>query len=76
MQGLSAAIRDYLSDQGLSIRNTIKRSNENSWRMIDGGEVVVSLMDKDAREYYALEERWFESTIIFDGRLTQSSRSS
>jgi ribosome-associated protein len=76
MQGLGSAIHDFFSDLGMNTRNSTKRSNEGSWRMIDGGEIVVSLMDKEAREYYALEERWFESNVIFRGEAGRSSRSS
>ncbi len=65
MQGLSAAMKEKLRESGIEPRSGGKRSDENSWRIIDGGDIVISLMDSEARNYYALEERWFESVIIF-----------
>jgi len=65
MQGLSVALKKQLDHMGIATRNGVKRSEQSSWRMIDGGEIVVSLMDSDARNFYALEERWFESDSVF-----------
>ena len=78
MQGLSVSVKDKLQELGLDAKSGGKKSDESSWRMIDGGNIVVSLMDSEAREYYALEERWFEAQVIFRaGRESpQSSNSS
>jgi ribosome-associated protein len=65
MQGLSAAVTEKLKESGSEPTSGGKKSDESSWRIIDGGEIVVSLMDADAREFYALEERWFESRVFF-----------
>jgi ribosome-associated protein len=65
MQGLSMAVRDRFRQDGLEVRSGSRRSEETSWRIIDGGNIVVSLMDKDARAFYALEDRWFESELIY-----------
>jgi len=65
MQGLSVALKEKLTNMGIATRGGAKRSKQSSWRMIDGGEIVVSLMDSDARNFYALEERWFESNSVF-----------
>jgi len=65
MQGLSSAVKDELRDRGSDPGSGGKKSGESSWRIIDGGDVVVSLMDADARAFYALEERWFEAEVIF-----------
>jgi len=65
MQGLSSAIKDELREKGTDPGSGGKKSNESSWRIIDGGDIVVSLMDADARSFYALEERWFEAEVFF-----------
>ena len=65
MQGLSSAIKDELREKGTDPGSGGKKSNESSWRIIDGGDIVVSLMDAEARGFYALEERWFEAEVIF-----------
>lgn len=76
MQGLSAGVKDRLVELGLDSKSSGKKSDESSWRIIDGGDIVVSLMDSEAREYYALEERWFEAGVVFGADETQSSNSS
>jgi ribosome-associated protein len=68
MQGLSGTVKDKMVELGLEPRNSGKKSDETSWRIIDCGEIVVSLMDSEARDYYALEERWFEAELIFGER--------
>jgi ribosome-associated protein len=68
MQGLSGSVKDKMVELGLEPRNSGKKSDEASWRIIDCGEIVVSLMDSEARDYYALEERWFEAELIFGER--------
>jgi len=65
MQGLSISVKDELTAKGTDPGSVGKKSNESSWRIIDGGDIVVSLMDADARAFYALEERWFEAKVIF-----------
>ena len=65
MQGLSISVKDELIAKGTDPGSVGKKSNESSWRIIDGGDIVVSLMDADARSFYALEERWFEAKVIF-----------
>jgi ribosome-associated protein len=65
MQGLSSAVKDFLREKGSDPGSGGKKSDESSWRIIDGGDIVVSLMDADARAFYALEERWFEAEVIF-----------
>ena len=76
MQGLSSTVKDKLRELGIEARSGGKKSDESSWRIIDGGDIVVSLMDAEARNYYALEERWFEARVIFGaGGTTHSNES-
>ncbi len=76
MQGLSSTVKDKIRELGMETRSGGKKSDESSWRIIDGGDVVVSLMDTEARNYYALEERWFEAEVIFGATgNTQSNES-
>ncbi len=66
MNGSAKTTEDLLKKMGLESGG--KKKNEAiSWQIIDGGEVVVSLMDADARKFYALEERWYESEMIYEG---------
>lgn len=76
MQGLTVAVKEKMTELGMVTKSGGKKSDESAWRIIDGGDVVVSLMDSEARDYYALEERWFEAELIFGEARSQSSSSS
>lgn len=65
MKGLGEAVIGKMRELEIETRFVGKRANESSWRIIDGGDIVVSLMDLASRKFYALEERWFESEIFF-----------
>jgi len=72
MKGLGEAVIDKMRELGIETRFAGKRVNEGSWRIIDGGDIVVSLMDTASRGFYALEERWFESEIFYVAGKVQS----
>lgn len=73
MKGLGEAVIDKMQELGIETRFVGKRVNESSWRIIDGGDIVISLMDTISREFYALEERWFESEVFYSTGKTQTS---
>ncbi len=75
MYGVAATVRETMKELGIDASGG-KKSGDDSWVIIDGGDIVVSLMDKDAREFYALEERWYEADIVYTGGDSQSSISS
>ena len=51
MQGMAAAVIDKALTLDMEVRGNSKRSNEDNWQIIDGGDVVVSLMSREAREF-------------------------
>ena len=66
MHGAAEAAAEALRGMGRDC-GVGKRARESSWFIIDGGDVVVSLMDEDSRRFYALEERWYEAETIYSG---------
>ncbi len=72
MHGLAEIVRQEMYKMGMDTEKT-KRSEEAIWKIIDGGEVVVSLMNAEARNFYALEERWFEAEVVFRGTQVSSA---
>lgn len=74
MHGVAASVRETMKEMDIE-PNGGKKSDDASWIIIDGGDIVVSLMDSEAREFYALEERWYEAETVYKGE-DQSSISS
>ena len=66
MHGVAAEVRQEMKSRDLETSGG-KKSEDASWHIIDGGSIVVSLMDRDARDFYALEERWYEAEVMFGG---------
>ena len=71
MRGLAKAAAQAASERDMSLRNSSKSVADNGWLLLDCGDVVVNLMDSETREYYALEDLWYEAERVY-----QSSRSS
>jgi len=73
MHGVREAVVKELKNSGMDVLSGSRKSEDNAWIMIDAGSIVVSLMESSAREFYALEERWYEAEIIFPGNYSSSS---
>lgn len=64
MHGVAAEVRREMKELDIEPGGG-KKSEDASWHIIDGGSIVVSLMDREARDFYALEERWYEAEVIY-----------
>ena len=42
----------------------IEGEDDSEWILVDCGDVVVNIMQKDTREFYDLESLWGEKTLI------------
>ena len=42
----------------------IEGEDDAEWILVDCGDVVVNIMQKDTREFYDLESLWGEKTLI------------
>jgi ribosome-associated protein len=58
--GVSDVLEKQLGDRRLSIEGY----QQSRWILCDYGSVVVHLFDKEAREFYALEELWAGATRV------------
>ena len=58
-KALARHVRDRLKEAGSSIVGT-EGEDSGDWVLVDGGDVVVHVMQPAVREYYNLEELWSE----------------
>ena len=42
----------------------IEGEDDSEWILVDCGDVVVNIMQKDTREFYDLESLWGEKTLV------------
>ncbi|MBO4387104.1 MAG: ribosome silencing factor [Treponema sp.] len=64
-QGLFRSVKEYISQNGMEIHPTTKKTSQgDDWNLIDLGSVVVHLMSPDARAFYDLEKLWHAGKIL------------
>ena len=42
----------------------IEGQDDSEWILVDGGDVIVNIMQQDTREFYDLESLWGEKTLV------------
>ena len=42
----------------------VEGQEDSEWVLIDCGDIVVNVMQQEAREFYDLESLWGEATLI------------
>lgn len=62
--GISERLRRFLPELDLQIFSGANPSKEEIWNLIDTGPIVISLMLKEAREFYSLEDLWFDAERV------------
>jgi len=58
MDGLEKHIKEFCSERGADIYGKSRKCQEDQWRLIDLGSVIIHLMISSAREFYELERLW------------------
>lgn len=71
LQGIIRQLYDFLSESGVELRYRHRQVQDTGWVILDCGEIVVHLMDAERREFYDLENLWFQAKS-----LSYSSKSS
>ena len=46
----------------------VEGQDDSEWILVDCGDVVVNIMQKETREFYDLESLWGEKTLVLDIR--------
>lgn len=65
LRGVVDLIRKMIHDMGFNIKQNRKNPGNQGWVLLDCGDFVIHLMDEKSREFYNLEERWFNSDEIY-----------
>ncbi|MET3699314.1 ribosome-associated protein [Bacillus oleivorans] len=63
VQAIVKEIKDQVYENGLSIKR-LEGYDEAKWILIDLGEIVVHIFQKDERSYYNLERLWGDAPTI------------
>ena len=57
VKALAQNVRDKLKESGASIIG-VEGEETGEWVLVDAGEIIVHIMQPEARAYYNLEELW------------------
>lgn len=64
LHAMSEEIDHKLEDELGDRRLGIEGYEDSRWILLDYGDVVIHLLDAEAREYYALEDLWCEAKRV------------
>ena len=65
MAGLQRELSIHLKGQGIRPRNGgHKGTGETGWLLMDCGDFVIHLMEKEQRDFYDLERLWFKAARV------------
>ena len=62
MKTLVESAQEALERNGYTVR--IEGENSPSWRLLDGGDVVVHVFSKKGRDFYKIEKLWADAEIL------------
>jgi ribosome-associated protein len=66
LQGLDRHIKEFSRENGVEILRRSRKppAEDDEWRLIDLGPVVVHLMNARARSFYELERLWSAAPVM------------
>ncbi|MFN0117219.1 MAG: ribosome silencing factor [Elusimicrobiota bacterium] len=63
IRALEDALREELKKEDLNLKRTDGKRG-HLWRALDYGRLIIHLMDKKTREFYAIERLWDEGEVV------------
>lgn len=60
-RGLEKYIKEFMDETQRDLKKEGSKNNEETWFLYDAGDVVINLMTREARDFYQLEDLWFEA---------------
>jgi ribosome-associated protein len=64
MAGLMRELTEFFHAKDIHPLNRHKGRVEKGWLLVDCGDFVVHLMEKEQREFYDLERLWFKAARV------------
>jgi ribosome-associated protein len=61
LAGLHRELAALLHERGIRALNAHRGRAETGWLLVDCGDFVVHLMEREQREFYDLERLWFKA---------------
>ncbi len=64
VQAIADEIREQLKKQNGAVAVRVEGYNAAEWVLVDYGDFIVHIFDKDAREFYDLERLWRDAATV------------
>jgi len=61
LHGLARFVGEHCAQEGVKPLNKPDSAQDQTWVLIDLGDVIVHLMSADSRAFYDLEKLWFKA---------------
>ncbi len=62
--GLQRELAVFFRDRGIRLLNGHKGRAETGWLLLDCGDFIMHLMEREQREFYDLERLWFKAERV------------
>lgn len=64
MRGLQKYVGEFLQSEDMSLLNRPELNDEQRWLLMDAGDVIIHIMNAEARKFYDLESLWFNAPRV------------